>query len=533
MASNSKVEPPCKCGNKEATKFLSYQDDEEGLLGVFCCECGKEWLKEDQIKGSSSDDFIRFHDNILLLNIRPQATDERFFVQYNRNKIENPKYSFDMIKAGDHIQWERWLYDHHAIVEKVDTDNNTINVIEYKKIDKLTVEVTRSKLIPEQETIRNLYCICYDDGVTDSRTLVLARARAWLGRREYNLFTRNCETFSVYCQIGTLISWQTVCFVGKFMRCIKATFLKTCWQSGKEVTVAEAVEGFLAGHRLKDLVPQATKGEHLKGAIAHSTTSDPINTALAQLPMEQPLKNISKQATNGTSMRNLIGAGIIIVMEGMAVKFDVEQLYAQRKQGGISRKDFLHNSIQKIIEGLFMAGFVITGSVFGEIAGGAIGSFIAPGSGTGIGIIMGSIIGGVVMGVPGKLIGTMLGRNVGRIISATIKYDDKLVRFKDVKRGDQIVMYGWFLHPRCHAIVTTVDKTNRKIKVIRNTYEKGVIEQWLDFIPPVYRVCYDEHERNSAERAVQIAQSKIGENKYNILYYNCKHFAYLCVAKYL
>ena len=169
------------------------------------------------------------------------------------------------------------------------------------------------------------------------------------------------------------------------------------------------------------------------------------------------------------------------------------------------------------------------GNLTGKEIGGTICTLSREGLGVEVGIYIGSILSGDPMGVPDRICGTALGRTFGKMITLTVKHDDRLIKFSDLKRGDQIVMCAWFFHPRCHAIVLELNKKKRAMRAIRNTHMKGVIEEWLDFVPPVYQVSYNENDRRSVGDTIERARSKLGENTYNLLTNNCKHFACWCV----
>lgn len=112
------------------------------------------------------------------------------------------------------------------------------------------------------------------------------------------------------------------------------------------------------------------------------------------------------------------------------------------------------------------------------------------------------------------------------LMRCAIKYTDMPVeKITDLSIGDHIVIFMWFLHPRCHMIVTGVDSVKGEIGVIRFTYARGVVEEKLKFRKPLYKVLY---EKAVPPREV-IRRARIPiDVSYDIVRFNCKHFAFLC-----
>ena len=207
-------------------------------------------------------------------------------------------------------------------------------------------------------------------------------------------------------------------------------------------------------------------------------------------------------------------------------------MYEKRKKGAQTRVDFLRSVIQRLTEALLTSGFAAGGSFAGAAAGAAVGTLICPGVGTAIGTFIGSIVGGALAGAGGRLLGSFIGNMVGTAITSVIKKDDKAVEnIKDLKGGDQIVLYQWLLHPRCHMIVIRHDGID-KILVIRSTYQRGIVKEWVKFVQPVYRIIYNEEDCCSANEAIKRALSKLRTEcrscEYNLLTNNCKDFANWC-----
>ncbi|KAJ8019173.1 hypothetical protein HOLleu_42437 [Holothuria leucospilota] len=128
----------------------------------------------------------------------------------------------------------------------------------------------------------------------------------------------------------------------------------------------------------------------------------------------------------------------------------------------------------------------------------------------------------------------------GALFSA-IKFDhedEEVSSVEMLETGDHIVLSTWMLHPRCHAIIVEKDSADDRMKVIRFTYSNGVVEEWLPFEPPVYKVrqyytgddkiALGDHFK--ANEVVRRAKSKVGNKElvYSISDNNCKTFARWC-----
>ena len=163
----------------------------------------------------------------------------------------------------------------------------------------------------------------------------------------------------------------------------------------------------------------------------------------------------------------------------------------------------------------------------GAELGGMNGTAMLPGVGTVVGIILGGVLGGSAGSIIGNLLGSFTGEKIGALIVKYIKCDDRAVKaITDLDHGDQIVLYCKLPHPRHHAIVMRHDGKS-KVCVIHNTYQHGVVEEWVEFVLPVYKVVYNKQAK--VEDTERKARSKIGgKNEYNLLTYNCKHFAEWC-----
>ena len=98
----------------------------------------------------------------------------------------------------------------------------------------------------------------------------------------------------------------------------------------------------------------------------------------------------------------------------------------------------------------------------------------------------------------------------------------------DLAIGDQVVFYRWLLHPRHHAIVSDKDCVHNKLRIIHNTSKEGVVEEWVDFVQPLYKLIYPDGESYPPNDVIDRAQSKLGCKEYSLITNNCKDFARWC-----
>ncbi|KAJ8030220.1 hypothetical protein HOLleu_26564 [Holothuria leucospilota] len=115
--------------------------------------------------------------------------------------------------------------------------------------------------------------------------------------------------------------------------------------------------------------------------------------------------------------------------------------------------------------------------------------------------------------------------------------DKEVLKIEDLKPGDQIVFTCWTLHPRYHAIVTEINKKENEVRVVRFTYFSGVVEEWLPFQRPIYKVvsnCLRGYEVSNdvyqPDEVVKRARSMKGTNRlrYSSWSNDCKDFTRWC-----
>ena len=105
--------------------------------------------------------------------------------------------------------------------------------------------------------------------------------------------------------------------------------------------------------------------------------------------------------------------------------------------------------------------------------------------------------------------------------------------FSELQRGDHIV-FDWLQGIYCHhAIVKHVDEESGEIKTIEYNWTPSgkfqVMEKTNRFFQevPVYLMLHGSFDR---DLVLWRAQSKIGEEKYNLVTNNCEHFAMWCIT---
>ncbi|KAH3877339.1 hypothetical protein DPMN_001202 [Dreissena polymorpha] len=491
----------CQCGNSTLKQYLDTDDDT--IIGFNCPHCEQEWLTNGYYSACGEPKAKLVFNRQEYFQQENVLEKEQEVFQVRGSRTEFGQNDWRTLQPGDHITWHRpYIIWHHAIVLSVDEGKKQVLVIHWTtaKDDQTKYEVVEEWLIVEEQS-GTLYRIDYPKEVTDknSAKLVLSRARSKLGETKYNLMANNCESLASFCKTGVSESCQVR------------------WLWGKLKETANIVNA-----KIYTSVPKV---------IATLTVQETLESAVG-LTLAEGVEKVSKAS-------NYVGAGIVVVIEGAHMVWDLSKMYERRQDGKLTRKDFIESSTQRFMEALCAAGLAIVGSLGGEALGGTIGGVIGSAMpvigtavGAAVGVFIGSIIGGALGAISGRAFGSLLGPFVGKAITSLIKRDDKAVRvISDIFPGDQIIFCPWFLHPRCHAIVVKINKDENTVKVIRSSYAKGVVEEWRDFCEPIYKVMYNESDTYDPEVSISRARSKLGQNEYSLLTNNCKHFACWCKEK--
>ncbi|PIK61183.1 PspA/IM30 family protein [Apostichopus japonicus] len=466
-------ETKCMCLESDERFHKTYSDnDHEGRDVILCERCGSE---NREITGCDANEES------------PTANTE-LKDQSSCTVINTQAEARKRLQAGDHVAWRRkkviglttLKYDHHGIVESIDEENMII--IEYRKLTNSTTitiqQTTYSLSCPDQMGYGNFYCINYPRLLTklNPPRLVISRALSKLGKRGYNLLFNNCESFATFCKRGVARSLQVSENICKVVTTI-ARELQTVCMSPRFVALFWNFAG------------------------------------------AEGIETLTKQT-------NLVGGVLYLVFEGMLCFVDIYKLYGQRHDEGITKKQFKELvvervvlSVSKVIVGTTTG---ILGGLAGTIVGGAIGGVVTLGSVPGIviGANVGTFIGSVAGGVGG--VATLSGC---RTILRSLLNSVDVKSITSLKLGDHVILLGEaFLHPRCHAIISGIDRADKKIKVIRNYYKRGVVEEWIVY-GPMKKMVYNVGECYSVPKVLENARSKLGKKRYSIATYNCKTFA--------
>ena len=455
-----------QCDNSDASKFRRYYDGDE-LLGAFCVKCECEYLKEALLVSPSKENCLYLgKENFYKKTVAIDTTDSSVhMVHPARTEITNVSLCADYLKPGDHIAWKRpYVIWHHALVTAVDTERNKVRVIHWSSQKGERAQITE-ELIDLKKERGNLYRMDYSEEVIKENPPRLVLARA-----RSRLGDKGYDLFRDNCE-----SFAAFCKKG-VERSQQVRWLRK-WM----VDQLKKALGSLAGKSLQllkaSLLPQTVK----------------VSTAEA----------VEKVANN----LQWIGFGLVVAIEGVITIIDIKKLYRERKDGNLTRKVFIEEVTKRVTEAILTSGLAAAG---GLVAGPA-GIFV-----------------GIIGGMCGKLVGSWLGPKIGRAITKFIKTDDKAVKdITKLQTGDHIVSYCHFAHPRHHCIVLWHDGIS-KVNVIHNTFHDGVKQEWIDFVDPVYKVIYDEKDCHSANEVLARAVSKLGESSYDLITYNCKHFAAWC-----
>ena len=455
-----------QCDNSDASKFRRYYDGDE-LLGAFCVKCECEYLKEALLVSPSKENCLYLgKENFYKKTVAIDTTDSSVhMVHPARTEITNVSLCADYLKPGDHIAWKRpYVIWHHALVTAVDTERNKVRVIHWSSQKGERAQITE-ELIDLKKERGNLYRMDYSEEVIKENPPRLVLARA-----RSRLGDKGYDLFRDNCE-----SFAAFCKKG-VERSQQVRWLRK-WM----VDQLKKALGSLAGKSLQllkaSLLPQTVK----------------VSTAEA----------VEKVANN----LQWIGFGLVVAIEGVITIIDIKKLYRERKDGNLTRKVFIEEVTKRVTDAILVSGLAAAG---GLVAGPA-GIFV-----------------GIIGGMCGKLVGSWLGPKIGRAITKFIKTDDKAVKdITKLQTGDHIVLYRHFAHPRHHCIVLWHDGIS-KVNVIHNTFHDGVKQEWIDFVDPVYKVIYDEKDCHSANEVLARAVSKLGESSYDLITYNCKHFAAWC-----
>ncbi|OWF37760.1 uncharacterized protein LOC110467060 [Mizuhopecten yessoensis] len=213
-----------------------------------------------------------------------------------------------------------------------------------------------------------------------------------------------------------------------------------------------------------------------------------------------------------------VGPVVVVIVECLILSSDIAKAYRERRNGNLSRNEYAKVAIRRMVEGIVTVALTI-GGIFVAITICHTGIIIPC-------LVAGAC--GMIGMTCGKVGGTFLGNFIGRAITTCFKTDDRVVdKITDLVPGDHVVMSRTALHPRCHGILVEHD-CHANIRIIRNTFKYGVVDEWLPFEKPLYLVTHIKEKCFPNETVVRRAKGQLGARRYNIATHNCKTFANWC-----
>ena len=123
-----------------------------------------------------------------------------------------------------------------------------------------------------------------------------------------------------------------------------------------------------------------------------------------------------------------------------------------------------------------------------------------------------------------------LGFSVVSVLSNIFLEREKYVRhIGELIPWDHIVVPGKGLcHSRCHALVTNVDYSNSKVRVIQKLSTE-VVERDLHFPQLMRKIDHPRHKSNPRKFRLARTRAHLGESPYNFVFDNCKQFVLSCI----
>lgn len=408
----------------------------------------------------------------------------------DRTEINPGNYRHNL-RPGDHITWHRTcIIWHHGIVVKVYSNEYSLDVIHWHKEDNKAPTVLEDKVKLDREDGQP-YRVNYEDEIVDANPpdLVLARALSRVGETGYNLIFNNCEALATYCKTGVNISNQTCWLMRKATEVFKnsvigsvRSWMKTIWKSPVKGMFVKAARTGVLGRSVE---PAEAIETLIKGS-------------------------------------NWVGIGFVILFEGGYCIYDLSTHYNNRKAGKMTYVTFLEETVNRVVEAILTSVLVSAGGLAGTAVAGYIGTSVL---GT-------TILGGVAGGAGAKALGQLASPTIKTVTKSMVKVNNVAVNdMDDLCAGDQIFMYHWWLLPH-YAIAIDGNPWKKKLKVIHSTNRQGVVEEWIDFTPPVYKLDYPMGVCRDPIEVIEMARSyKGGTNSHNAFTNNSKHFTDRCKIK--
>lgn len=271
----------CDCGNniKECFEVTVDSFGKPTLLrcfrcnALFCCDCENpcaSYIVCEKCGNSNEDIFSKIYGScgelagVTCLNCNAAV---RFGKVSEPKNLSDSSYlhkarisSWDQLEHGNHISWQRPLsYEHHAIVDSVDPNNNCVCVIEYGfNRDSIGGRLSLACVQKREEKIVNLkdiflYRYDYDPEKCFQPKDVVERAKERIGERSYNVLLKNCEHFATWCKTGKEFCSQIVPMTKRALHTIVA-FLNQLTKPVIELIRQEFFQVIMAGASADDVV---------------------------------------------------------------------------------------------------------------------------------------------------------------------------------------------------------------------------------------------------------------------------------------
>ncbi|XP_071831623.1 uncharacterized protein [Apostichopus japonicus] len=377
-------------------------------------------------------------------------------------------------KVGDLIKWKS--DEHHqnlnAIIESIDTDENvSLIVIEASHFGQIKIYREDNCL----SKFNDLHAITYERNgeVPDLPDLVRARALAWCTGDSYisNIFLTETMRFIKYCKFGSDLQWRVMGHVGEVVTNALKNTLGSTWVTGREEK-----DPFSSDR--KYFAPDVHSGIYI--IIADSAFTFQLNERDTHTTTEQNLfRSFCTNFSKCLSYHNFL------VYEMLSERPWAEENWYVKLRLTDMVVPILIKSIEQETQS--------PRTSFNPLA---------------------SV--------------------VGHAIHLTMKKTDEEVQLNELLPGDHIVTSHTTLHPRCHAIVASVNLQMGQLGLIRNVFPGRIVERVEKVSPPILRVVYNKSDICSPDEVIQKARSEHARKKhlyYNILTNNCKHFAVWCKRK--
>ncbi|XP_071851034.1 uncharacterized protein [Apostichopus japonicus] len=409
------------------------------------------------------------------------------------------------LSPGDRIAWQRpWGVIHTAIVLCIDEDRGRLCVYERSKDeDSKCLEVTINIITLEKQW-GQLYR-CDDDAEQMPLSKKLRIMLDKFGEKGYNLFGKNCQHLVAECtRHEGKESFQTKWFaVNMTIHAIKSF--------GKSIT-SEIVEAFFGGAERIGVVTVVAI-QIIFFLIEFYAACERLKTG------DISWKHFAELVIRHFSMAffSCIGSALGGSLVGFLLPKVI--LWVVLSVFGALIADYLLDCFGTDNQYLRYLGWM-AGGIVGFVCGCISPDWVI------------EILLACMLGFAGLFVGHTFGYSASWLFNRS-GADSRIVNeLSDLKTGDHITKYEWFLHPHCHAIFVKAMPNGTEMKIIKNTYRRGVIEEIVPFTErSVYRYEYQPSECHDSDQTVRNARSKLGEDHYNWFTYNCKTFAKECKCR--